>query len=125
MAKDDASTAINSILGTGSVFDGNLRVEGGLRVDGKVEGEVEVTGTLTVGHEGFIKGQVSVAHGIIGGTVSGTIRADKQLELQNGSKVEGDIYTRSLVIEEGVFFEGRCSMRNAETQSPDVENVQN
>jgi len=123
MAREEASTAINSILGAGSVFDGNLRVEGGLRVDGRVEGEVEVTGTLTVGHEGFIKGQVSVAHGIIGGSVSGTVRAEKQLELQNGSKVEGDIFTRSLVIEEGVFFEGHCSMRNHGTQSPDVENV--
>ncbi len=123
MAKDDASTAINSILGAGSVFDGNLKVEGGLRVDGRVEGEVEVTGTLTVGHEGFIKGHVSVAHGIIGGSVSGTIKADKQLELQNGSKVEGDIFTRSLVIEEGVFFEGRCSMRNTSAPAPDVENV--
>jgi cytoskeletal protein CcmA (bactofilin family) len=123
MAKDDASTAINSILGPGSVFAGNLKVEGGLRVDGRIEGEVDVTGTLTIGHEGFIKGQVSVAHGIIGGSVSGTIRADKQLELQNGSKVEGDIFTRSLVIEEGVFFEGRCSMRNANAAPPDVENV--
>ena len=123
MAKDDASTAINSILGVGSVFDGNLKVEGGLRVDGRIEGEVEVTGTLTVGHEGAIKGHVSVAHGIIGGSVSGTIKADKQLELQNGSKVEGDIFTRSLVIEEGVFFEGRCSMRNANPPTPDVENV--
>jgi len=47
----------------------------------------------------------------VGGTVVGTIHASNQLELQNGSRVEGDIYTRSLIIEEGVFFEGNCRMR--------------
>jgi len=123
MARDDTSTAINSILGAGSSFEGNLKVEGGLRIDGKIDGEVTVSGTLTVGHEGFVKGKVSVVHGIIGGSVCGTIRAEKQLELQNGSKVEGDIYTHSLVIEEGVFFEGRCSMRKLDAPTTDMENV--
>ena len=58
--------------------------------------------------------KVIVNHAVIGGTVNGTIKADKQLELQNGSRIEGDIITKSLIIEEGVFFEGHCSMSSVE-----------
>ena len=116
MSRDDSYSAINSTIGGGSSVNGVLNIKGGLRVDGYVEGEVNVAGTLTVGHEGRIKGNVSVTHAIIGGTVNGTIKAEKQLELQNGSRIEGDIVTKSLTIEEGVFFEGHCSMSGAETK---------
>lgn len=105
------SSAVNSILGPGSSISGNVRVEGGFRVDGKIEGTVEVAGTLTVGNDGLISGDVIVDQGIVGGSILGTVHASKQLELQSGSRLEGDIYTRSLVIEEGVFFEGSCKMR--------------
>ena len=113
MGRDDSSrsSSMNSIVGSGSVFNGTLRMEGGLRVDGTIEGQIDVTGTLTVGHDGLIRGDVSATEAIIGGTVIGTIRADYQLELQHGSRVEGDIFTRSLIIEDGEFFEGNCRMR--------------
>jgi cytoskeletal protein CcmA (bactofilin family) len=32
--------------------------------------------------------------------------------LQSGSHLEGDVFTNSLVIEEGVYFNGRCVMSN-------------
>lgn len=116
MAKDDSYSAINSTIGGGSNLKGSLEINGGLRVDGYIEGEIKVNGTLTVGHEGRIKGNISVNHGVIGGTINGTIKAEKQLELQNGSRIEGDIVTKSLIIEEGVFFEGHCSMSGVDAK---------
>ena len=47
---------------------------------------------------------------IIGGQLFGNITAENKIELQSGSHVEGDIKTKRLVIDEGVFFEGNCSM---------------
>jgi cytoskeletal protein CcmA (bactofilin family) len=110
MARKDNPSAMDSILGSGSKCNGSLKVEGGLRIDGAIDGEVVVTGTLTVGREGIITGDVTVGQAIVGGTIRGTMRIDGQLELQSGSRVEGDIFTRSLVIEDGVFFEGNCRM---------------
>ena len=110
MLKKEASAAMDSMLGSGSVCTGSLKVEGGLRVDGTVDGEVSVSGTLTVGREGIITGDVTASQAIIGGTIRGTVRTDRQLELQNGSRLEGDIFTSSLIIEDGVFFEGQCRM---------------
>lgn len=101
---------MDSILGTGSFCKGSVKVDGGLRIDGTVEGEVVVSGTLTVGREGVISGDVTVNQAIVGGKIQGTVRAEQQLELHSGSRLEGDIFTRSLVIEDGVFFEGSCKM---------------
>lgn len=110
MSRKDNPSAMDSILGSGSACKGSLKVDGGLRIDGAVDGEVVVTGTLTVGREGMITGDVTVGQAIVGGKIHGTVRVDGQLELQSGSRLEGDIFTRSLVIEDGVFFEGKCSM---------------
>jgi len=112
MSKNELSSTMDSILGSGSICKGSIKIDGGLRVDGKVDGEVIVSGTLTVGREGVITGDVTVNQAIIGGNIQGTVRAEQQLELQSGSRLEGDIFTRSLVIEDGVFFEGSCKMSN-------------
>ncbi|MCK4506783.1 MAG: polymer-forming cytoskeletal protein [Candidatus Aegiribacteria sp.] len=118
MQKKEYSSTMDSILGPGSICKGSLKVDGGLRIDGAVEGEVTVSGTLTIGREGIISGDVSVSQAIVGGTIRGTVRAEQQLELQSGSRLEGDIFTRSLVIEDGVFFEGSCKMsRGNESES--------
>ncbi len=110
MPKKELPATMDSILGSGSLCKGTIRVDGGLRIDGSVDGEVIVSGTLTVGREGVITGNVTVNQAVIGGRIKGTVRAEQQLELQSGSRVEGDIFTRSLVIEDGVFFEGSCKM---------------
>lgn len=112
MSKKEYSSTMDSLLGSGSFSKGSLKVEGGLRIDGTIDGEVIVSGTLTVGREGMIIGNVTVNQAVIGGTIKGTVRAEQQLELQSGSRLEGDIFTRSLVIEDGVFFEGSCKMSN-------------
>lgn len=112
MSKNDSSAKMDSILGAGSFCKGSVKVDGGLRIDGTVDGEVVVSETLTVGKEGVITGDVTVNQAIVGGKIQGTVRAEQQLELQSGSRLEGDIFTRSLVIEDGVFFEGSCKMSN-------------
>lgn len=110
MSKNELSSTMDSILGSGSFCKGSIKVDGGLRIDGTVDGEVVVSGTLTVGREGVVTGNVTASQAVIGGKINGTVRAEQQLELQCGSRLEGDIFTRSLVIEDGVFFEGSCKM---------------
>ncbi len=110
MSRNEPSTKMDSILGAGSICKGSVKVDGGLRIDGTVDGEVVVSGTLTVGREGVITGDVTASQAVVGGKIQGTVRAEQQLELQSGSRLEGDIFTRSLIIEDGVFFEGSCKM---------------
>ena len=101
---------INSILGKGCKFKGTIEVEGTLRIDSEFEGVVNCPETLVVGKTGIVKADINVKNAIIGGRVVGNINAENKIELQSGSHLEGDIKTRRLVIDEGVFFQGNCSM---------------
>lgn len=102
---------MNSIIGKGCKFNGTIDVsEGTLRVDGEFEGNINCPDTLIIGKDGKVKAEVTVKNAVIGGHLIGNIDAKDKIELQGGSRVQGDIKTSRLVIDEGVFFEGACKM---------------
>jgi len=101
---------LNTILGRGSVIQGNIKVEHSLRIDGKVKGDVSSADTLIVGAEGEITGNVSVNHLILGGKVFGSLVAPGRTVLESKAEFHGDIKTSKLVIDEGAIFDGKCSM---------------
>ena len=47
---------------------------------------------------------------VISGTVHGNIIAERKIEIHASGRLFGNISTPSLVIEEGVVFEGSCTM---------------
>jgi cytoskeletal protein CcmA (bactofilin family) len=103
---------MNSIIGKGCKVKGTIDVQDGtLRIDGDFEGNVNCPGgTLVIGKGGKVTADINVQSAVVGGTVNGNIDAKEKIELQAGSRLEGDIKTRRLVIDEGVFFEGSCKM---------------
>ncbi len=103
---------MNSIIGKGCKVTGTIDVQDGtLRIDGDMEGNVNCPGgTVVIGKGGTVKADIKVSNAVVGGTVHGNIDAREKIELQAGSRLEGDIKTKRLVIDEGVFFEGSCRM---------------
>lgn len=99
-----------SILAQGCKFKGEVEVAGTFRVEGEFEGRIAKPENLVVGKTGIVRGDIEVKNAVIGGRVYGNIIAETKIELQGGSHVEGDIRTKRLVIDEGVFFEGNCAM---------------
>jgi len=106
-----------SILGAGSHFNGNAKVQGDLRIDGEFEGDINCRETLEVGRSGVLKGALTVKNASISGRVFGNITASERIELKAGSHLEGDIVTKRLVIDEGVFFEGNCRMGEKQSRA--------
>jgi cytoskeletal protein CcmA (bactofilin family) len=99
-----------SIIAQGCKFDGTVQVAGTLRIEGEFKGNIGTPESLVIGKTGVVHADVKVKNAIIGGQLFGNITAENKIELQSGSHVEGDIKTKRLVIDEGVFFEGNCSM---------------
>lgn len=112
---DIGNSVMNTLLGKGSRFNGNMKIEGGVRIDGEFEGQIEASGTLVIGKEGVVKAEVKAKDAIIGGRVIGNLNIINKIELQSGSYVQGDIKSRGLIIDNDVFFEGKASMGEKET----------
>lgn len=107
---------LNGFLDNGSHVSGELRFQTSFRVDGKFTGTVISEGELIVGQGGEVDGDLRVGQVVISGTVSGTIRASRRVHLSATGKLLADIDTPVLVIDEGGFFQGRCSMVREEAR---------
>jgi cytoskeletal protein CcmA (bactofilin family) len=114
-----ASGEVNAYLGKGSRVTGKLSFEGTVRVDGQVEGEVAAQDTLIVGESAIVNAQISGSTVIIKGKVTGDITARERLEIRTPGKLFGNVTTPSLIIQEGVIFEGHCSMGGGEAGKSD------
>ena len=111
LARDIKEGLLSGFVGNGTTLTGEANFKGMLRVDGHLSGQVKSEGgTLIVGNNGQVDADIEVAVATIHGAVNGDIIASQRLELGRAAKVNGNIQTPSLVIEQGAVFEGSCRM---------------
>jgi len=103
----------DAFLGQGSKVTGTLSFTGPVELDGQVEGEIISKETLTIGKSATINARISGSEILVHGTVNGDIVASRRLSLRKPARVTGNISAPSLSVEEGVIFEGKCSMGGA------------
>lgn len=104
------SKGIDTIIGEKTVIQGTLLAEDTLRIDGTVKGEAISKGSVIIGEHGKVEGDVTAVEILVAGTVNGNLHIQEKAELTSTGCVNGDIHTRSLVIDEGASFKGNCSM---------------
>lgn len=110
MSKQSSSGGMNSLLGVGSRYEGTGHVEGTLRVDGLYQGGLDIDEVLVIGKTGEFVGDIRARDVVVSGRLRGTVQATGTVEFQRGCHFEGEVRTRTLVVEEGVFFQGNCRM---------------
>ena len=111
IAREIKDGTLSGFVGSGTNVTGEAAFKSLLRIDGHFSGRVtSPTGTLIVGSGGQVDANVEVAVAQIQGTVNGDIVASQRIELGRAGKVNGNIQTPSLVIEQGGVFEGSCKM---------------
>jgi cytoskeletal protein CcmA (bactofilin family) len=101
---------INAFLGKDTEFEGKLSFVGAVRVDGNFKGEILTEGTLIVGESAIVESDIHVSHIIISGEIRGNIAAEERIEIHAPGKVFGNIQAPTVIIDEGVIFEGNCKM---------------
>ncbi|MCD6570650.1 MAG: polymer-forming cytoskeletal protein [Deltaproteobacteria bacterium] len=102
------------MLGRGTEFDGKLTFEGTVRIDGKFKGEVFTKGVLVIGESATVHAEIEAEIIIISGEVHGNLKALNRIEIHSPGKLYGNIKTSTLIVEEGVMFEGSCQMGEKE-----------
>jgi cytoskeletal protein CcmA (bactofilin family) len=113
---------IDSLIGAGTIVEGDVNFKGGLRIDGVVHGNVVAVdgepGTLVISEQARVDGEIRVSHIVVNGTVNGPVIADDYLELQVHSRVTGDVTYKTLEMHVGAVIEGR--LNHAEPGSASV-----
>ena len=103
-------------LSQGAVVSGNVKAVM-CRIEGTVEGNIECSQDLELGQTGQLKAQVLGGNRVtVAGQISGNVRCGGLLRLVSTARVNGDVKTRKVIVEEGAMFNGRCFMRPAAPQ---------
>lgn len=100
----------DTVIGNEAYFQGTLTAKGSLRIDGRVDGSVVDAKTVTIGKSGKVKGDVSCEVCYVCGEIHGNITALDHVEALAGCRIDGDIRSPKVMLEEGALFNGGCSM---------------
>lgn len=107
--KPEGST-LNGFLDKGSHLQGELEFEETFRIDGRFEGKIRSGSELILGDSAEVTGEIEVGRLSVNGSLKGTVRASERVELHARARVEADLATPVLKIEEGARFDGSCRM---------------
>jgi len=113
---EDLSTAIDTIVGPGTLIKGEIITSKAIKIEGDVEGGVDSQSDIFIGEKSFIKGNVCGNHVIVSGKIQGNAVARKVLEITANGKVYGDVSSEKLIIDEGAFFKGKVDMEEVRKQ---------
>ena len=129
IAREIKDGSLSGFVGSGTVITGEASFKSMLRVDGRFSGRITSTGgALIVGAGGQVDANIEVSVATIHGIVNGDIIASDRIELGRAAKLNGNIQTPSLMIEQGAVFEGSCKMTQAKAAAdkpPKVERKEN
>ena len=109
---------INSIVGEGTEFRGDLKLNGLLRIDGDFTGSITTDGKILIGKNGRAECTIKAGTVVVGGIVRGNISSTEKVIVLSTGMVIGNISTPRLIVEEGVVLNGKCVISK---NSNDVE----
>ena len=123
--KESDLNRLDTLIGNGTVFEGVLTSKESIHVEGIVRGKVVCEGSVIVGEKGRVDADIFADTVLLGGEVNGNIVSRTKLEITTSGKLRGDIKTGSLIIAEGVLFEGKCQMITDEQRNalPSAEKI--
>ncbi len=106
----DITSTPKNILSNDVEIKGSIKFQNDLTVDGRIEGEITSSGTLTVGENAEIKGEIKTKSVIILGKVHGNVTVEDRCELKSRATLLGDLKATRLAIEDGATFVGKSEV---------------
>jgi cytoskeletal protein CcmA (bactofilin family) len=99
-----------NVLNSDVELKGTLRFSGELTFDGKIEGDIQSEGTLNLGDNAVVKGNITANSVMVRGKVNGNVTAKEKIDIKTKTEMFGDIRAARLVMEEGVTFVGQTEV---------------
>ncbi len=109
----------DTLIGAEAYFQGTLTAKGSLRIDGRIDGSIVDAKIVTIGKTGKVKGDISCEICYLSGEVKGNIIALEHIEVLAGARLDGDLRSPRIMLEDGAIFNGNCVMGKPEKKQAD------
>ena len=97
---------VNTLLGPGSTFCGDIVVDGFVRVDGEFRGSIRTTGKIVVSELARCDASILARSAVIGGVVRGDVCVLERLSMLNGGVIVGNVFAPKLDADGEVVIHG-------------------
>ena len=99
------------VIGRNISVRGTVVGEEDLVVEGRIEGGISLEGHLLVAPEGVIEANVEVDSIAVHGEVVGDIVATRNVTIERGARVAGNVRAPRVIIHDGAHFDGAVEMQ--------------
>jgi cytoskeletal protein CcmA (bactofilin family) len=100
-----------SVIGPDDFFDGRYRSERGVRIQGNARGSIESRQYIFVEGGAQVEADLSAEDITISGDFKGKISCRRRLEVTDTGKIQGQVQTALLIVQEGGALDGELHMR--------------
>ncbi len=114
------SHRLESVLGPGVYYQGNLSGPGGVRIEGGFDGQINIQGMLYIAEGAKVTAEVQAGTVTVEGNLKGNVTASK-VEILATGRLWGDIVTTAFATEEGAFLRGQVTMRDDTAPPPESQ----
>jgi cytoskeletal protein CcmA (bactofilin family) len=108
--KDMAENGEVTIVGATAKLEGNVVSAGSLRIDGQVKGQINADGDVTLSPQSQVEADIRAQNVSVAGRFKGNVVVKGKAHLARGGRIEGNITSKTLVVEEGGIFHGQSLM---------------
>jgi cytoskeletal protein CcmA (bactofilin family) len=99
-----------TIVGAGARLEGNVVSAGSLRIDGQVKGQINADGDVTLSPQSQVEADIRAQNVSVAGKFKGNVIVKGKAHLARGGRIDGNITSKTLVVEEGGVFHGQSIM---------------
>jgi cytoskeletal protein CcmA (bactofilin family) len=107
-----------TIVGAGARLEGNVVSAGSLRIDGQVKGQINADGDVTLSPQSQVEADIRAQNVSVAGRFHGNIVVKDRAHLAKGGRIDGNITSKTLVVEEGGVFHGQSIMDAGASSGP-------
>jgi len=118
---EQALNAPNTVIGEGMSIEA-IRMTGAesVRIDGTYKGNLELDGSLVLGDNGVIHGDVEASYFLVAGEITGNIKCNTQLHYASTAKITGNVEAQSLIVDEGSQVTGTYRIGTPRANPPAI-----
>ena len=102
----DKSSGPATLINAGCKITGMVAGDGDVHVSGSVDGDCDLTGTVTLAPAGHWNGTIRAGNVIVAGHVDGDIIASGRVEITDSARIVGTVAGAAIAVAEGAVVEG-------------------
>ena len=102
----DRSSGPATLISEGCKITGSITGTGDYMINGEVDGDCDLTGSVTLATQGHWKGTIKAGTVIVAGTVEGDVAASGSIEISETARINGTVTGESIAVAVGAIVEG-------------------